>query len=89
MKTLIIVAAMLLAGSISFGQVVQSTTTKPSSHSHSHKHRAMAKKYTCSMHPEIVRKRPGKCPKCNMKLVAVKKDKKDKVWAGPPKNPTM
>lgn len=25
--------------------------------------------YTCPMHPEIVRDRPGKCPKCGMELV--------------------
>jgi hypothetical protein len=29
--------------------------------------------YTCVMHPEVVSNRPGKCPKCGMKLV-VKKD---------------
>lgn len=27
------------------------------------------KKYTCPMHPEYVSDRPGKCPKCGMKLV--------------------
>ena len=26
-------------------------------------------RYTCSMHPEIVRNTPGKCPKCGMTLV--------------------
>jgi len=25
--------------------------------------------YTCSMHPEVVSDKPGKCPKCGMKLV--------------------
>ena len=29
-------------------------------------------KYTCPMHPEIVRGAPGKCPKCDMKLVPKK-----------------
>ena len=28
-------------------------------------------RYTCSMHPEIVRDAPGKCPKCGMTLVPV------------------
>ncbi len=28
-------------------------------------------KYTCPMHPEIIRDTPGKCPKCGMSLVAV------------------
>jgi membrane fusion protein, copper/silver efflux system len=28
-----------------------------------------AKQYTCSMHPEVVQDKPGKCPKCGMELV--------------------
>lgn len=28
--------------------------------------------YTCSMHPEVQSSKPGKCPKCGMKLVAQK-----------------
>ncbi len=27
--------------------------------------------YTCSMHPEVVRDAPGKCPKCGMTLVPI------------------
>jgi len=30
--------------------------------------------YTCPMHPEIVSKEPGRCPKCNMKLVPKEKE---------------
>jgi len=29
--------------------------------------------YTCSMHPEVQSSKPGKCPKCGMKLIAQKK----------------
>lgn len=29
--------------------------------------------YTCTMHPEIQRDQPGKCPKCGMNLVPVKR----------------
>jgi hypothetical protein len=29
--------------------------------------------YTCVMHPEVVQDHPGKCPKCGMELVPVKK----------------
>ncbi|MEO6357709.1 MAG: heavy metal-binding domain-containing protein [Ferruginibacter sp.] len=25
--------------------------------------------YTCSMHPEVISDKPGKCPKCGMELV--------------------
>jgi len=31
------------------------------------------KTWTCSMHPEIKSPKPGKCPKCNMKLIPAKK----------------
>jgi Heavy metal binding domain len=30
------------------------------------------KKYTCPMHPEVVKDHPGNCPKCGMKLVPIK-----------------
>ncbi len=35
--------------------------------------------YTCPMHPEIVRDKPGKCPICHMDLVPLQKEKKDKT----------
>ncbi len=31
-----------------------------------------AVKYTCTMHPEVVKDKPGNCPKCGMKLVEKK-----------------
>jgi hypothetical protein len=37
--------------------------------------------YTCVMHPEVVSDKPGKCPKCAMKLVA-KKNAKNSDHAG-------
>lgn len=37
-------------------------------HNHS-KHFDQQKIYTCSMHPEIIRNEPGKCPICGMNLV--------------------
>src|ERR1700730_10416606 len=30
-------------------------------------------KYTCPMHPQIVRDAPGKCPLCGMKLIPLAK----------------
>lgn len=30
--------------------------------------------YTCTMHPEVVSEKPGKCPKCGMALVEKKAD---------------
>ena len=32
---------------------------------------ANSTRYTCSMHPEIVRDAPGSCPKCGMTLVPI------------------
>ncbi len=43
---------------------------KPTTHSH---HYATSQKYTCKMHPEVVMDRPGKCPKCGITLVPMKK----------------
>jgi hypothetical protein len=44
-------------------------------------------KYTCPMHPEVVTDHPGNCPKCGMKLVPLKQNKRrtsnsDKSRAG-------
>lgn len=32
--------------------------------------------YTCTMHPEVISDKPGKCPKCGMKLVEKKGDRR-------------
>lgn len=37
---------------------------------------AMHKVYTCTMHPEVISDKPGKCPKCGMDLVEKKSAKK-------------
>jgi RND family efflux transporter MFP subunit len=34
--------------------------------------------YTCPMHPQIIREKPGECPICGMKLVPIKKEEKPK-----------
>jgi Cu2+-exporting ATPase len=36
-------------------------------------HQSNHQKYTCPMHPEIVKDEPGKCPKCGMNLVPINK----------------
>ncbi len=59
--------AILLASTATFAQAKKTA--------HKHTHSTAAKKYTCTMHPEVVMNKPGKCPKCGMKLVAVKSSK--------------
>ncbi len=71
MKKKILALAILLATGIGALQA-QDTMHNHGSHQ---KTPVKGKKYTCTMHPEIVRNKPGKCPKCGMKLVAVKTKK--------------
>jgi hypothetical protein len=60
-KVIMAIAILLAAGTTTFAQATMDTT---------HKHMKMgAKKYTCPMHPEVVKNKPGKCPKCGMQLV--------------------
>lgn len=68
MKTIIMTIAILLAGTTTFAQAKQNTA-------HKQHHSTATKKYTCPMHPEVVRSKPGKCPKCGMTLVPMKKKK--------------
>ena len=70
MKTIIMAFAILLASTATFAQA---------KHSHKHSHGSAAHKYTCTMHPEVMMNKPGKCPKCGMALVPMKKkmDKKE------------
>lgn len=49
---------------------VQASCTNQPSVQHKQQDTAAAKQlYTCSMHPQVVRDRPGKCPVCGMELV--------------------
>ncbi|MBC7508671.1 MAG: hypothetical protein H7320_07985, partial [Ferruginibacter sp.] len=73
MKKVIIAAAILLAANT--GVFAQDSTHKASTHKQK---MTTSKKYTCTMHPEVMMDKPGKCPKCGMKLVAIKSGKKMK-----------
>lgn len=37
--------------------------------------------YTCSMHPEVVSDKPGKCPKCEMDLIVKESSDVDDMHA--------
>lgn len=67
MKKTIIAFAMLMAVSTTiFAQAKQDSSKK------NVQEKKVTTKYTCKMHPEIVRTKPGKCPKCGMALVPLK-----------------
>lgn len=38
------------------------------------KNHKIAKQYTCTMHPDVLKDKPGVCPKCGMELVEKEKD---------------
>ena len=69
MKTILMVLAIMLATTTTFAQAAKDSTKMHHHHGH------MAAKYTCTMHPEVIKNKPGKCPKCQMDLVKVKKSK--------------
>jgi hypothetical protein len=68
------------AGEVAFASPLQGTLGAESSSApqqaapqqHPHEH---ATAYTCPMHPEIIRDKPGNCPICGMKLVPKKEGK--------------
>lgn len=68
-KTIMAIAILLAATSVTFAQ---DSTHKKTGHSHK---MASSAKYTCTMHPEVVMDKPGKCPKCGMALVKMKNKK--------------
>lgn len=65
--SLLICVALLTTAAATFAQSESSPAPSTSAS-------ATAKKYTCTMHPEVVQDKPGKCPKCGMKLVPKKED---------------
>lgn len=68
-KMLLMAAFTILSVSV-FGQHAKSDTAKMPMHKMGQK-----TMYTCSMHPEVTSDKPGKCPKCGMDLVKMKKEK--------------
>jgi len=65
--------AMLMAVAILFSAVTTfaaHNTNPVSDTTKTKKIKPVAKvQYTCTMHPEVVMDKPGKCPKCGMTLV--------------------
>jgi len=69
MKSKFLFPAILVAGllllNLSSASVYGQTTEKKTEV-------AKSVTYTCPMHPEVIKDKPGKCPKCGMKLVEKK-----------------
>ena len=74
MKRIIIAAAILLVANNSVFAQTSKDSTK--GNKTATPKRAM---YTCTMHPEVVMDKPGKCPKCGMTLVKMKMAKSKPV----------
>ena len=66
MKKIILLLFVITAGTATFAQKSKSVPFKADT--------AYQAAYTCSMHPEVVSNKPGKCPKCNMELKEKKED---------------
>jgi hypothetical protein len=64
------VMLMVIAILFSAATVFAAHTTNPVSDTTKTKKVIPAKvQYTCTMHPEVLSDKPGKCPKCGMTLV--------------------
>jgi hypothetical protein len=89
-KTIIAFAILLAANTASFAQ---DTTHKSGTHQHkmttTKTTTSKGVKYTCTMHPEVVMSKPGKCPKCEMTLVKMKPGKKGAKMKGDMKDMKM
>lgn len=65
----LLIAALLLAGVVSFWWACGKTQQEPSAIAEQQP--APATEYTCAMHPQIREPEPGTCPICGMELVPV------------------
>ncbi len=73
MKTSKLIVAALVAAALA-GVVIGASGCKekassPNSEKESSQSSGQAVKYTCSMHPDVVKDKPGNCPKCGMALI--------------------
>jgi hypothetical protein len=77
MKTFIAIITMLFVLSFSamgqqtksHKQHMDSTKVEKTMSQKQRKSAVKVDKYTCTMHPEVISDKPGKCPKCKMDLV--------------------
>ncbi len=72
MKKIILMAVALLFSATVFA----ARTTAASDTTKTQKVKPAKVQYTCTMHPEVISDKPGKCPKCGMTLVKKEPAKK-------------
>ena len=72
-KTLAIAEGILLLGIVIYWMAAGSDATPGGDTGAGHNHAEAAEtKWTCSMHPQIIKDGPGKCPLCGMDLIPLK-----------------
>jgi membrane fusion protein, copper/silver efflux system len=73
MKQLLVIMAVFASTYTVSAQTTPKKTKADTSHT-----ATQTTTYTCPMHPDVVSNKPGKCPKCGMKLTLSKKTSKQK-----------
>lgn len=68
MKQLLVVAALIFLSASCKNKNAENTTHA------AHEKDTAGVYYTCSMHPQVMESKPGNCPICGMKMIAVKKN---------------
>ncbi|ASV29548.1 efflux RND transporter periplasmic adaptor subunit [Maribacter cobaltidurans] len=64
----------LFGGWLIFGGSQEELISKRETSEHEHLGNAIEKKWTCSMHPQIMQPEPGDCPICGMELIPANMD---------------
>ncbi|MFA6086331.1 heavy metal-binding domain-containing protein [Mucilaginibacter sp.] len=72
-KVMLMAVAILFSAATVFAA---SPTTAASDTTKTKKVKPAKVQYTCTMHPEVLSDKPGKCPKCGMELVKKEPAKK-------------
>ncbi len=76
-QILILICAFTLVARAQVGAIDLNRPHGEHEHDYDHEHeKSKRQKYTCPMHPEVVMDHPGNCPKCGMKLVPMKQNKR-------------
>jgi hypothetical protein len=74
-KVMLMAVAMLFSGMTVFAVTLPADKTL-SDTTRTKKVKPAKVQYTCTMHPEVLSDKPGKCPKCGMALVKKEPAKK-------------